>query len=290
MKKKMRPLSHLLEYLLFLAGYSFVCYVPFSSKSIPLLAHIAYTLGIRKKVVQKNLKRVYGEEFHDENLVKKIYHHAAHVLWDFLRLDHKPLSYTVQNPAVFENIRKSETPVIGISCHLGNWEIFPRVFIEQDIPFTAIAKPIHNPHINRFIEKKRLSSGVHIVYTKKRGLVRLTGPLKQNHTIGFLLDQNAGKRGMKVPFLGFPASTFTGPALLCVRRNIPFFFAYSVRKEDGTYEVILEDLVYPEALSDNKSDAKAAVEDILRLMNQKISAAVRKHPEQWFWFHRRWNN
>ena len=287
MKKYTRNIRYFIEYTAFYLAYLFFRYIPFSSLCIQPLGLLGYKLNIRKDIVIRNLGRAFGKEFRDEKLVKKIYINAAHVLIDLFLID-KKLDYTIENFRVIGELKNKNTPVVCVSCHLGNWEIMPRIFIQNGVPGTVIAKPIHNPFVNRFIAKKRLSAGVNIVYTQKRGLVRLITALKNNHTIGFLMDQNAGKRGIPIPFFGTSASTFTGPAVICLKWKLPLFFAYSVRNRDGSYRIILDDLILPEQYIDSQQSREKNMENLLIMINQKIEQAVKKHPEQWFWFHRRW--
>ena len=61
--------------------------------------------------------------------------------------------------------------------------------------------------------------GLQIV-TKWGGVPILQELLQQNTSVGFIADQNAGDRGMFVPFFGRLASTYKSIGLLAMRYNI----------------------------------------------------------------------
>lgn len=288
MKKTLRFISHRLEYAAFLLIYSFFCYIPGSKYCIRPLACLAHKIGIRKNVVTQNMRRVFGNDNIDERLIKNVYMHAGFVFLDFLQIRRKKIRYTIENKHILDELKKIDSAVIGMSCHLGNWEIMPRILIEQGINMTAVAKPMHNLLVNRFFEKQRLASGLNIVYSRRRGMIRLSAPLRKKHVIGFLMDQKAGKKGIPIPFFGTPALTYIGPADLSLRRKLPVLFAYTVRNPDGSHRLILEDLLRPEDYQADTSDYNSQREALLNLCNRKIEQAIKKYPEQWFWFHRRW--
>ncbi len=103
--------------------------------------------------------------------------------------------------------------------------------------------------------------------------------------MAFIMDQHAGKDEVKLDFLGNPAYTYTGPARLAVRFQIPIIAGCCHRKgSDFRYKVYVDDPVYPDPEKDPE-------EEVLRLTqhaNESIGRFVMKRPEQWLWMHRRW--
>ncbi len=59
---------------------------------------------------------------------------------------------------------------------------------------------------------------------------------------------------------------------------------YNVRQPDGRYTVFFE----PEIPLIRTGDMERDIEVNTALYNQAIERYVRRHPEQWFWVHRRW--
>src|SRR5262249_60444581 len=68
------------------------------------------------------------------------------------------------------------------------------------------------------------------------GVRELVRRLRAGRSIALLADQDAGRQGVFVPFLGRPASTATGPAWLSLATGAPIVFGACVRGADGRYE------------------------------------------------------
>ena len=64
--------------------------------------------------------------------------------------------------------------------------------------------------------------------------------------MALVADQDAGDRGVFVPFLCREASTFRGPARLALSQDVPLFFGAAVRDGDS-YRGILEPVEAPES-------------------------------------------
>lgn len=245
-------------------------------------------LQIRKKVITKNLRIVFGDDY-DRALIKKIYRHTGFMFADLIRfMSHVPVLH-IKNPEVVKKIQAEKKAVIAVSMHQGNWEILGYFGETCNMPVSAVAKPIHNPYLNQYVEHMREKQGVNLIYTRKRMLIRMIKALKQRNAIGFLLDQNAKKRGIMLPFFSKEASTFTGPAVLSLKYKLKIIFAWSMRNSDGTYSLFMDDVIDPEIYLANSPSMDDAQRAMLLDMNQRMEKVIRKHPDQWFWFHKRWD-
>jgi lauroyl/myristoyl acyltransferase len=61
-------------------------------------------------------------------------------------------------------------------------------------------------------------------------------------------------------------------------------FAISVPLGDGRHKVVIEGPLVPAESGDREADDLA----FMQLLNDKLEAWVRRHPERWYWLHRRW--
>src|SRR5439155_24033559 len=90
-----------------------------------------------------------------------------------------------------------------------------------------------------------------------------------------------------VAFVGRPASTHKAIALLALEHNVPMLVMGVPRiSEPMRYRVEVEDVILPEV--------HAGQRDAVRAMTERFTSAlerlVRRHPEQYFWLHRRWKH
>jgi KDO2-lipid IV(A) lauroyltransferase len=109
---------------------------------------------------------------------------------------------------------------------------------------------------------------------------RIPEAVAEGKAVALVADQDAGRRGIFVPFLGRPASTFRGPARLALTCAVPLFFGAVVRVEDG-YAAVLEHIEAPTP----GPDAEA---ELTRRWVSRLQSRVERMPDQYFWFHKRW--
>ena len=100
-------------------------------------------------------------------------------------------------------------------------------------------------------------------------------------------DQHAGPPdGIEVDFLGHPAWTFKSLAIIALSTGAPVLPASSWRESDGRHVLRFEAPLAP-IECDNTSEA---IRRNTRAYNQALERLVVRHPEQWYWVHRRWKH
>ena len=103
--------------------------------------------------------------------------------------------------------------------------------------------------------------------------------LKEGRTIWYGPDQDYGRQhSVFVPFFGQPAATITTTSRLAQVNNSPVIVFTHFRTETG-YELFLSEPLEDFPSEDHKADAER--------INQAVESAIKKHPEQYWWLHRR---
>ncbi len=165
-----------------------------------------------------------------------------------------------------------------VSGHLGNWEIGGYMAALRGIPSTFIVTTQKNKLIEAKLDSYRAGCGAEIV--KRRVATKgILSALKRKRMVDILIDQDAHEDGAFVPFFGRLASTPRGPAVLHLRTGAPLIFGYTTRLPGERYR-----LHYERIDSTGITDA----DELTAIMTHKLETAIRIHPEQWFWMHRRW--
>ena len=91
---------------------------------------------------------------------------------------------------------------------------------------------------------------------------------------------------MEVEFFGHKAKTFRSLATIALATGAPVVPAASWREPDGHHVLRFE-----EALPVVECDAPdKAIRANTRAYNAALERLILRHPEQWFWMHRRWKN
>jgi KDO2-lipid IV(A) lauroyltransferase len=153
-------------------------------------------------------------------------------------------------------------------------------------PFVALARPLDNPLINRWLLGLREVRGMKIV-TKWGATPILQDTLRDGGRVGFIADQNAGDQGLFVPFFGRLASSYKSIGLLAMRYNVPIIAGYARRLGDHfQYEVAYTDFIKPHEWAGQPDPLFY----ITARYSRAIEQMVRLAPEQYLWMHRRWKS
>jgi KDO2-lipid IV(A) lauroyltransferase len=173
--------------------------------------------------------------------------------------------------------------VFILSGHCGNWELLA-ARISREVPVTGLARPMANPLVDDAVESHRRAAGARTMNARDsaRSVLRL---LRRGEAVGMLLDQNALRNErVFVPFLGRPAATNFGLAMLALKTGAPVLPAFSARGADGRHRAWIGPPI-PLAAT---GDRAARIGVTTARYTAAIEDWVRQYPDQWFWVHNRW--
>jgi len=262
------------------------------------LAWLAYRIDRRHRLVAlDNLRRAFPE-LGDAAIQRRLvamYRHLGLVLIEMIRLPrllHRSnMDHYVRyaDPADFDRVIgwvNAGRPILALTGHFGNWEILSYVIGLFGTRAAVVARRLDNPYLDRFLGVFREKTGMRIL-DKNRDYDRIQQTLADGGRLGMVGDQDAGPRGVFVDFFGRPASTFKSIALLSLSYSAPILVLGAARVSVPLgYRIYLEDVILPEHF--------AGRPDAVRAITQRYTTAlermVRRHPEQYFWLHRRWKN
>lgn len=250
------------------------------------------TVGPMKSSLN-GLRTVFGDRMSEEQLRKlnrRVVLHFAQMLFEVphvFKLNLKNLHryvYFENEEALAEALAKGKGCFI-LTGHFGNWEIMSAaVTLRFQTSGIAVARPADFAPVEDLLMRLRTRFGTEII-PKKKAMKKLLRGTRENKAMGILLDQNVDwYEGVFVPFLGQPACTNKGLALIAMKTGAPVIPVFSVRQPDGRYRVVFEKEVDLIRSGSKLSDT----EENTALFNRIINKYIYWHPEQWFWFHKRW--
>ncbi len=192
----------------------------------------------------------------------------------------------IDNPDRLRRISESDRPVVATTAHLGAWEFMASLLGQWhlDRPRMVVVRRNSNRTLNDFIFAMRGARGLHVVDHRNAVFTVLKG-LKRNGCVGFLVDHNCRRdEAIFLPFLGETAAVNMGPALLAVRAEAEVWPAFMIREGDH-YRLYIDEPLDTATLDGDRDDK---VKTVARYYTEAVERAVRAHPEQWFWMHKRW--
>ena len=177
-------------------------------------------------------------------------------------------------------------PTIFITGHCGNWELLGFTLAAIGYPISALARPLDNPLIDRWLLGIRQARGLRVI-TKWGATPVLQETLQNGGQLGFIADQNAGDGGLFVPFFGRLASSYKSIGLLAMRYQVPIIAGHARRVDSSfKYELSIIDCITPEDWADQPDPLFY----ITARYNRAIEQMIRLAPEQYLWLHRRWKS
>ncbi len=189
---------------------------------------------------------------------------------------------TVDGAEHMDEARARGRGVLVLLAHAGNWDLMG-LWSARRYPLTIISKKLRQGGLNRFWMEARAVSRVNIVPARKSYRACLS-VMKKDGVLGFILDQNTRlKEGVFVDFFGKEACTTPGLAFLSAHAQAPVVPVFMFRQPDGTHRVHVLPLIEP------PSDREAtSILVATQRYTRTIEDAIRQHPDQWIWMHRRW--
>ena len=302
------------DYAVYLAVRLFVCALQMVSPRTAYaladaLGRIGYTLvKSRRRVALENVRAAFpdlGPEAADR-IVRGKFLHFARSLVELVLLPRK-LHLTnwrkhlalsgVEVPPLLKN-----RAALIVTAHFGNWEMAGFALGLLGFRTFAIARVLDNPHLERYALWFRQRTGQTII-AKNDDFARLTDALKRGAKVATLADQDAGPRGVFVDFFGRPASTHKAIALMAIEFDAVMLVIGipRVRRADYPqradydppsplsplfYHVQCADIIDPRDYCDDPNAVKA----ITARYTTALEKLIRRHPEQYFWLHRRWKH
>ncbi len=187
-------------------------------------------------------------------------------------------------PAI--ELLNSDRPTILLTAHQGNWEVLGYFLALLGYDMDTIARPLDNDLINDWLMGIREKKGMRIV-TKWNATQRMVDVLQSGGALAFTADQNAGDKGIFVPFFGRLASTYKSIGLLAMTHDAPVVCGYAHRQSnDYRFEVGVADVIRPEDWKGRRDPLYYITARYCRAFEKM----VRMCPEQFLWSHRRWKS
>jgi KDO2-lipid IV(A) lauroyltransferase len=219
----------------------------------------------------RNLGRVAAEFCHlpglDARRLGEIVHFADHAQWE----------RTIE--------RAARDGMIILTAHFGNWELLAYAHGLLGHPITLVHRPMHNPLFDAAITAIRAAAGTRSI-KKKAAAKEAIRVLRAHDILVIPSDQNQTRSfGVFVDFFGVPACTTPGAVRLSMLTGAPVLPVFLVREDEGPRHRIE---VLPEVEMLSTGDRAADIRANTQRCTAIIEDMIRRYPEQWIWFHKRW--
>ncbi len=248
-------------------------------------------LGIRRHVVERQIAAAFpgASETDVQTLARGSYRHLGRVTIETALLSRMGTSDVLNmfdGDGDIELLREVHTRGKGIvACtgHVGSWELAAAFIAAKGLPIDVVARRMENLLFDGYLNRTRTRLGMVVMYDQE-AVRRVPRSLRDGRIIGLVADQGVkGLASTYVKFFGRPAKTPRGPAVFAMRFDAPVVFCSALLQPDGRYRFVAKELsIVPTGDREKDSDA------IVQRFTTELERAVRRHPEQYFWHHKRW--
>ena len=255
---------------------------------------IYYTMGRRKSVAYANLRAAFRGKYtpaQSKGIIKEIYQNLAQSYMELIKFPQFDETYVRKYIRIegLDKIRKAikdeDKGVIFLTAHFGNWELCSLIGSMIGYKMNVLARFQKMERLNGYLNKMRGSKGANVIF-KDDAIEEVIDALRRREAVGILSDQDAGKKGEFVNFLGRPASTPKGVAHFSLRTGAPIFPVFIIR-EKGPYHTIT---VGDDISVLQSEDIKKDIYEILQRFADSLAKYIERYPGQWLWLHKRWKS
>jgi KDO2-lipid IV(A) lauroyltransferase len=168
--------------------------------------------------------------------------------------------------------------------HSGNWDLTGVAAHRFGIPIFFIARRQKNPLTDAYINARRGVTGVTTVLNDTHVLRNVIRLLRQGQCLAILPDVRARTPALAIPFLGGTANLGAGVAMFSRSAGVPVFPTFVHREGWFRHELRLFEPIRPDMAVEKTADWTRMMQALMSRLEEQI----RLHPEQYFWFNKRW--
>ncbi len=194
---------------------------------------------------------------------------------------------------IHERYRNKLGAAVGVSLHMGNWELAIWPFTLAGNNPAAVYRTVKNPYVDKYLRDLRRDlypggllgkGGIDGSIDEGQRTARLIMDfVRKGGRLGLVCDLH-DRTGLPVPFFGRPAKSVTIPAMIARRVGARIWMSRCLRVgKQSRFQIELKELKVPRTAS-QADDIKS----ITAAMQQQFETWIREAPEQWSWNNRRW--
>ncbi len=249
----------------------------------------------RHKLMMANLRNAFPEK--SENDLQEIavasWGHMGRMAAEYVFLDRlfdfdpektEAGRVEVSGIPIFLDLRDNPRPFIVFTSHTGNFELLPVAGKAFGLEVMVLFRPPNNPYIADKVFSFRAARMGSLVPSHAGSSFALARRLEAGGGVGVLVDQKF-KKGLSTSFFGRPVKTNPLLAKLVRQFDAEVYPARCIRLPDNRFRLEIE----PRIDLPRDENGNLDIQGTSQVLNDKVESWVREYPEQWLWYHDRWN-
>lgn len=243
-----------------------------------------------RNIILDNLKAIFPSKTKKEikKIAIKVFRNFGKYLVDFFRFSKLDREYIlkyvkIEGRQYLDEVLREGKGAIGLTAHIGNWELAGVVMAVLGYSICAVALPHKDNRVNDFFNRQRKIKGVNVIPLGK-AVRSCIESLKQNKIISILGDRDFTQGGMILDFFNRPSFIPRGPAVFSLITGAPIITGFMIREKGDKFRLILEEPIRILPSDDRERDIK----ELTKKCIERIEEYVKKYPDQWYCFGKFW--
>jgi KDO2-lipid IV(A) lauroyltransferase len=252
----------------------------------------------RHKRALDNLAIAFPDKSEEERLAiaRAHWENLGRVMAETMRIDRflaEPERIDIISQNLFSRYKDKLGAAIGISLHMGNWELAILPFTWAGGNPAAVYRSVNNPYVDQYLRDQRKDLYPGGLFG--RGNVGEHGDdqktaraimdfVRRGGRLGLVCDLY-DRKGIPVSFFGKDARTQAIAAMIARRVGARIWLSRCKRiGTESRFEIELKELRVPRTANQAED-----IRWIMTHMQKQFEAWIREAPEQWMWSNRRWS-
>lgn len=185
----------------------------------------------------------------------------------------------VEGLELLQQARAEGKAIVGITSHLGNWEVLNHYYCEHGGNPVIFYRPPKLKALDDLLAKQRTQMGNRVAPSTKEGIISVIKEVRRGGAVGIPADPEPSRSaGVFVPLLATTALTskFVPGMLLGKQDSVAAIFLHAIRLPNGAgFKVIIE--AAPDEMY------QAPVEQATAAMSKVLEGYLRQWPQQYMW-------
>ena len=245
-----------------------------------------------------NLAIAFPEKSQEERRAIALAHweNLGRVMAETMRIDRflaEPERIDIVSQNIFSRYKDKLGAAVGISLHMGNWELAILPFTWAGANPAAVYRSVNNPYVDQYLRDQRKDLYPDGLFG--RGRVGEHGDdqktaraimdfVRRGGRLGLVCDLY-DRKGIPVPFFGKNANTQAIAAMIARRVGARIWLSRCKRiGTQSRFEIELKELRVPRTANQAED-----IRWIMVHMQEQFETWIREAPEQWMWSNRRWS-
>lgn len=179
---------------------------------------------------------------------------------------------------------KREHGTLILTPHFGSFELLALYWSLYDRPVSIVARGFGLTKTDTWWNSLREIHGNHVI-NRKGAFQNIISKINCGENVAILFDQNVkSNHAIFVPFFGLLAATTKTTALVSLRTGCPIVLTSMVEVAPEKYKLYAYQIKRP---AEREGTIEEKIENTILEAHMYLEDIIKKHPEQWFWIHRR---